>query len=84
MQMDPKWLEDKRCFWGKTETKDRHPSHSTYMSVFSAETFAILACAKDCIDRNYTDEQIYIFSDRQVALQILEASRITSKLVWGS
>jgi hypothetical protein len=47
-----------------------------------AETFAILACAKDCIDRNYTEEQIYIFSDSQVALQVLEASRITSKLVW--
>jgi hypothetical protein len=52
------------------------------MPVFSAETFAILACAKDCIERNSMEEQVYICSDRQVALQVLEASRITSKLVW--
>jgi hypothetical protein len=50
--------------------------------VFKAEIFAILACAKDCTERYYTREQIYIFSHSQAALQALESSRETSQLVW--
>jgi hypothetical protein len=38
------------------------------VAVIQAEIFAILARACDCIERNYTGEQIYICSDMQAAL----------------
>jgi hypothetical protein len=47
------------CMW--CETKGDYPSHLVYMTVFHAEIFAILACARDCIETKFA----------QIAMQIL-------------
>lgn len=51
-------------------------------TVFQAEVYAILVCAKICLKRNYRHAKIGIFSDSQAALLALKSAKCTSKLVW--
>jgi ribonuclease HI len=53
-----------------------------YTTVFQAEVYAIKACVKENLDRNYRNRNIYILSDSQVALKALDKHQINSKLVW--
>jgi hypothetical protein len=59
-------------------------SLGVHVTVFQAEMFRILGCARGCIERNYTRKEIYICSDSQAALQALGPSIIMLKLLWES
>jgi hypothetical protein len=50
--------------------------------VFQAEVYAIKACVKEKIDRNYRNRNINIISDSQAARKTLVKYQINSKLVW--
>lgn len=51
-----------RFTWGEIE-EETMLSHGLHAKVFQPEIFAILACARKCIGRNYIREEIYICSD---------------------
>ncbi|MBZ5796184.1 RNAse HI domain-containing protein, partial [Burkholderia contaminans] len=53
-----------------------------YTSVFQAEVYAILHCAKENITRSYTNKRIDILSDSQAALKAITNPKVTSRLVW--
>jgi hypothetical protein len=60
---------------GESGVRSRRSLHfSLYVParVFQAEIFGILSYTRDCIERNYTREQSYIYLDSQEALQTLE------------
>jgi hypothetical protein len=48
----------------------------------SVPVYAIKACVKENLDRNYRNKNIYILSDSQAALKALDKHQINSKLVW--
>jgi hypothetical protein len=52
-----------------------------YTTVFQAEIYAILACAYEIQSLDRLEKHVSIFSDRQVALKSLQATRTTSLLV---
>jgi hypothetical protein len=43
---------------------------------------AIRACAVENLDRNYRNRNIYILSNSQAAIKVLDNYQINSKLVW--
>jgi hypothetical protein len=49
--------------------------------VIQAEVYAIKACFKENLDRNYRNRNICILSDSQAALKALDKHQINSKLV---
>lgn len=51
-------------------------------TVFQAEIYAILECARTCLRRGYRYSNICIFSDSQAALNALKSFNCSSKLVW--
>jgi hypothetical protein len=54
-----------------------------HATLFQAETFAILTCARKCRGNTYSGEHIYITHiASQAALWVFEALRLMSKLVW--
>jgi ribonuclease HI len=53
-----------------------------YTVVFQAEVYAIQACAVEHLDRNYKNRNIYVLSDSQTAIKVLDKHHITSELVW--
>jgi rRNA-processing protein FCF1 len=53
-----------------------------YTTVFQDEVYAIKACVKENLDRNYRNRNIYILSDSQAALKALDKHQINSKLDW--
>jgi hypothetical protein len=82
IQMDPERLGTLGQVYVMWHQGGDYPSHLVYMPQCSRQKSPTSACARDCIERYYTREQIYICSDSQAALWALEATRITSKLVW--
>ncbi len=53
----------------------------SYATVFQAEVFAILECARHLLGENDWDKHIYICSDSQAALQALSNPKISSWVV---
>jgi hypothetical protein len=53
-----------------------------YTTVFQAEVYAIKACTVENLDRNYRNKNIYILSDSQAAIKVLDNYQINPKLVW--
>lgn len=49
---------------------------------FPGEIYAIKACIRDSINRNYNSRNICIVSVSQAALRVLDSFQINSKLVW--
>ena len=52
-----------------------------YATVFQAEVYAILQCAKENRRRAYRNKRIHIFSDSQAALKALRCHKTNSKLI---
>jgi ribonuclease HI len=52
-----------------------------YATVFQAEIYAILACAREIQSQNRPEKYVSICSDSQAALKALKAVRTTSLLV---
>lgn len=52
-----------------------------YATIYQAEVYALVLCARELIDRSTSNKNIYIVSDSQAALKALGSYRITSKLV---
>lgn len=53
-----------------------------HTTVFQAEVYAILHCAKICNTRTYKNRQICIITDSQASLKALQGNKVTSELVW--
>jgi hypothetical protein len=55
-----------------------------HTTVFQAEVYAIKACMVENLDRNYRNRNrnIYIFSERQAAIEALGNYKINSGLAW--
>jgi ribonuclease HI len=51
-------------------------------SVFQAEVYAILQCAREINRRAIENQLIHILSDSQAALGAISSQEVTSKLVW--
>lgn len=56
-------------------------SMGNYATVFQAETYAIIACAQENIDRKVKETTIYILSDSQAALKALTSPKVDSRLI---
>jgi hypothetical protein len=66
MHMSPEWLGAIYSFiWCEIKEKTILAIHAI---VFQAEIFAVLSCARDCIERNYTRAQISICSYSQAVM----------------
>jgi hypothetical protein len=50
--------------------------------MFQAEVCAIKACADENIKKGYWKRNIYILSDSQAVIKVLDCCEISSKLVW--
>lgn len=59
-------------------------SMGNYATVFQAETYAIIACAQENIDRHSQGKNIYILSDSQASLKALRAPKVESRLVYNA
>ena len=55
----------------------------TVASVYQAELYAIELCVRNCIEKQYFNQKIFIYSDSQAALKSLSQYKVTSKLVWS-
>jgi dihydrofolate reductase len=51
-------------------------------TIFLAEVYAIKACIMENKERNYTGRNMYILSDSQAAIKVVQSFQINSKLVW--
>ncbi|XP_073956502.1 uncharacterized protein [Choristoneura fumiferana] len=58
-------------------------SMGNYATVFQAETYAIIACAQENIDRKVREKTIYILSDSQAALKALTSPKVDSRLIYN-
>jgi hypothetical protein len=52
-------------------------SLAKYTTVFQAEVYAINACAVENLDRNHKNRNIYILSEGQAAIKVLDKLQIT-------
>lgn len=60
---------------------DQSLSLGVHATVFQAEVFAILACARELVQSNEINRKISIFTDSQAALKAFDKPQISSKLV---
>ncbi|XP_046145429.1 uncharacterized protein LOC123988721 [Osmia bicornis bicornis] len=67
--------------WGERPRAEIAMSLDPHVSILQAEVFAIWACAKLCLERNYRDKHIYICSDSKAALGSIRATIVRSMLV---
>ena len=67
--------------YGEKPRKSFSFSLGKYTTVFQAEVYAILQCAKENRRRAYKNKRIHIFSDSQAALKALRCPKINSKLI---
>ncbi|XP_046145365.1 uncharacterized protein LOC123988657 [Osmia bicornis bicornis] len=67
--------------WGARPRAEIAMSLDPHVSILQAEVFAIWACAKLCLERNYRDKHIYICSDSKAALGSIRATIMRSMLV---
>ncbi|KAJ8978928.1 hypothetical protein NQ317_002989 [Molorchus minor] len=68
--------------YSETENAQYSISLGKHTSVFQAEVYAILHCAKENTTKAYVNRRINIFSDSQAALKALTNPKVTSRLVW--
>jgi len=57
-----------------------HPELHT--RVYRAEIYTIKACIMENIEKDYIGGNMYILSDTQAAVKVLDGSHINSKLFW--
>ncbi|XP_061707539.1 uncharacterized protein LOC133518015 [Cydia pomonella] len=58
-------------------------SMGNYVTIFQAETYAIIACVHENIVRQTQGKNIYMLRDSQAALKALMALRVDSRLVYN-
>jgi hypothetical protein len=66
--------------WGSRRGHSFSLGHHT--TVFQAEIYAIKACIRENIEKDYKGRNIYILSDSQAAIKALNNFQINFKLVW--
>jgi hypothetical protein len=69
------------CVFGARPVRRLSFPLGVHITVFSAQIYAIVACAKGYIRRAYTGEHIYVRSDDQAAFQAIDTFRVMLKLV---